>query len=1388
MSIKKRFISTLLCVAIIMSLCVPFASAASLQDGAAWVKVSLKEETDYLRWTNGASVKGDTWSYVSDTGVSGAAFCVNWGLNAAGSNKQLTITGRYSDPKVQGAMANGYPARSVADFLAINSSVSELAGLTESELEYATQIAVWAATGKLAVEGTSFTSGSMTVRSSTQSAQEARVYGAVKIILQNASSWTRQLDIGMYVRAEHDALGNTVDLSNEYDTLELAALDTDRSGVKKESIGGTEYYTREYTLASATSTFPSGYKIYVWAENAPSGTVFADLSGNVLPTGTYDGKSVYLATADTDTTTTLNTNGFEYAARIKICIPVPAATAAAEVKIHCAATASQYYIYEAYNDTAGDQSYIVADPSTTNISTYGYLIWGEKTGDETGDLQITKTDGTGNPLEGATFRVNGESKTTGADGIVLFESLSPGSVTISETSAPEGYSTVADRAATITAGATTYVTVRNYDEAVLRIKKIDRQNGATLGGATFKFEQIDGSFTTTITTGTGGLAELTQDTLPYGAYKVYEIATVEGYELDSTPQTVDWNGSADVELTFTNVRKPGITLIKTNESGKSLPGAVFEVFKDGQLITTVTTNSAGIATVSGLSEGYFEFIETTAPAGYELDSTRHGIYLDPYNPQSADDPVLIVTNKAKPSLRILKHDYDSKAPIEGVTFEVYHDASLYGVYTTDVNGEILLSGLPSGTYLVKEVASSAEYVVNSTPQQIEITAGQTEPAQLMFFNKLKPGMWIIKVDSETLEPLPIAVYQIKMVGGSYDKEFTTNQNGEIDLSTLEPGAYQVIEKKAPSDSYLIDDGIRTIQLNAGENAQFVFTNTRKPSLEIIKYDPVAEKHLPGATFRIARIEDGSHYLDRITDINGKIVIDDLEPGVYSVLETAAPSSYVLNSTEYHMELFPGKTSTLVVNNEKKPNLQIIKTDAVTGEPVAGVTFTINKVDSSTLMTLTTDSDGQIFMEALDPGVYSIRETSVPDDYLLSETEPKLITLVPNETGVVQFRNYQKPTLTINKIDSVTGDPIKGAKFSVTYSSNNTSTGTINDLGVYYSDENGKIMLTKLTDGWYTVAELEPASGYAMKEPITQTVYVEAGRSKTVTFENTPLNAIVIKKVDADTGEVLQGAKFELRYLSGVSGTGGTIIGSYTTSSNGTITITGLKAGTYIISETQAPDGYEITEAAKTIYLTENEQTTVSVEFADKKMSGLIINKYDSSTNQPLAGATFKVTDSSGAVVGTGNGTYTTDASGQIHITELPVGSYVVTETKAPDGYIIDSNSQTISIKSAGSTYTLNFYNTAESGLLIQKYDSVTNKPLAGAKFNITNSSVTVVGNSKGIFTTDTNGQILLTELEPTTYIITEISAPNGYVLDETSHTIEVKGDNKLYTIDIYNTP
>ncbi|MBR1565204.1 MAG: hypothetical protein IJ649_00435, partial [Oscillospiraceae bacterium] len=745
-------------------------------------------------------------------------------------------------------------------------------------------------------------------------------------------------------------------------------------------------------------------------------------------------------------------------------------------------------------------------------------------------------------------------------------------------------------------------------------------------------------------------------------------------------------------------------------------------------------------------------------------------------------------NKELPGLRIVKYDRTTLQTMADVSFEIWRDGASIGRYTTDQMGEIVLTNAAPGTYLVREVQSVDSHITDTTPQQIELHAGDGI-RQLVFYNDLKPGIRLVKVDSQNLSKvLPNVKFEIRSVAGDYGpEEFTTDARGEIDLSRLPTGAY-VVTEIATADGYLIDNASRIIQLDGNETAEFVFTNTKKPTMEVVKYDPNTGRCLAGATFRIAKIEDGSHYLDRVTDTQGRIIIDNLEPGIYSVREIAAPSGYVLNDTEYHVELFPGKTSELVVNNEKKPDLKIIKTDAISGAPIAGATFTVRKIDSSTLLTETTDRNGEIFLGEMDPGVYEITEQSVPDAYLL-DPRPQKITLTPDKLGVVQFQNYPKPSLTVKKIDSATGKPVEGARFHFIYGSNHTFTGEINDLGEFYTDANGIIKLEKLKDGWYQATEVEAPTGYRIKDSGIQECYIAAGRDKVLTFENIPLSTILIQKMDEETGKPLSGAWFRIKHLNSQTSMDGTTLGEYPTDDKGQIEINGLNEGTYIIDEISAPAGYVMNAAnTRTVYLSGENQDFVTITYGNQKMGSLLITKKDALTGAPLPGVEFFVTDSDGAVVGNGNGKHTTDYAGSILINNLEPGkTVVVKETRTVSGYVLDDAPQTVKIK-ANETVTLEFRNAPKGSLIVQKIDSATGEPLTGAEFKITaaNGELTAdnegLTSSNGIYQADRNGQIVLEKLTPGAYVVTETKAPDGYVLEAQPQTVAVNpGDTQTLT-------
>ena len=931
-------------------------------------------------------------------------------------------------------------------------------------------------------------------------------------------------------------------------------------------------------------------------------------------------------------------------------------------------------------------------------------------------------------------------------------------------------------------------------ETALKITKYEAGTTVTLSGATFEVVGPDGDTIGVYTTPESG--SITIPLTEVGNYTIYERVPPEYHLLDEEPVkqvTVKYGETAEVD--FENEPYGDLRIEKIDAStGASLAGARIQIkhIESGATYTG-TTGTGGSYTFTELKPGAYEIRELSAPEGWERDSQTYTTTV-----VAGDCVTYTLKNEALPGLKIIKYDRESHETMPGVTFRIWRDGELLGDYETDALGEILLTDCRPGTYRVQEVdTGDSGHLADSTPQEIELKAGDSIK-ELYFFNDQKPGIWLVKVDSANpSKVIPNAKFRIEAVDGSFGPaEFVTDQNGEIDLSELPTGAYVVTELDCPG--YIIDEAQRIIRLEANQTARFVFTNSVQPSLHLIKLSADGSR-LAGVTFRIAKIEDGSRYLDRTTDENGEILISGLEPGVYSVKELDTTSDHISDPVERHVELFPGKTSTIILENDIRPNLTVVKRDADTGEPVPDTVFLVEAADGHSVDEIKTGADGTATLENLLPGVYQISEKSVPSPYLM-DAEPQLVTLYPNRNHTVYFENHKKPTLTIQKVDSITGSPIRGAKFQLWYGSNGTDTGELNNLGIYFTDASGQIVLEGLRDGWYRVTELEPAPGFTIKEPATQEVYIEGGGNKSLTFENVPLNAIVVHKTDSVTGEALGGATFQLRYLGGASGTGGTVIGQKVTGSNGMAIWTGLKPGSYIVEEVDPADGYSIIQSSETVYLADNgEQSVITVRFENMPDGNLLIRKVCSANpSVTLPDAEFKVTYADGTLIGDSNGIYRTDENGEILISGLQPGkSVVVTETQAPPGYLIDTQAQTVQIKE-GRTVSLTFKNQPKGELIIQKRDSATGQPLAGAQFRVTTAAGCEVGldgvigdstlTQNGIFTTDSSGEIRITNLAPGAYVLTEIKAPHGYVMDAPSTNVVIGEGVDTQTVVITNTP
>lgn len=1357
----RRLLALVLCIATLLSLCTGFASAANtVEDALGEVDIyNGGYELAYLS-INGRvqSQKYTYYNYINAAGQQKEipAYCVNPNLYGVpqtvgvGESISYLAEEKTSDPKVMGIIANGYPTRGLAELKLDN----------KYQAYYATKMALWC------YLISDWNINNLKINPSLSGDELTRaqkILAATKDIYTRGTSWT-------------ETLSPSITCTPDRDTAYAVTVD------------GKQYKQQIFTFWSKT-----------WVCNYTVNVDFTDPDS--VPEGT---RIVDLNNRDITTITTKDT-GDGFSGQFKVLYPAESIQdKTGSVQLSFSTDVYKYAVFYAVcqeKDTYGNlQNYMVdTDPTTTmDLSVYSYYADNpEDEPDETG-LRILKYEtGTELPLSGARFEVIG----------------------------PDG-----------------------------------------------------DSIGTFVTDGNG---EIFIPLLKTGNYTVIEREAPQHYLISKEPaQNVTVVYDEIAEVTYFNDSYGSLRIEKKSNTGMNLPGAVITIehIESGQTYTA-TTNSAGCAIFTEIKPGAYRVQETTAPVGWELDDTIYTTTV-----VAGETTTLPIINKELPGLRIIKYDRKNYVAMPGVTFEVFRDEVSLGKFRTDAFGEILLTDLEPGTYRAVEVDTGNDgYILDTTPQSVELEAGDGIK-ELTFFNDMKPGMRLIKVDSaDPSKVIPNAVFEIKSVAGDYGpEEFTTDENGEIDLSHLPAGAYVVTEKSCPG--YIIDEAQRIIQLDPNEDAQFVFTNSIKPSFQLIKLSADGSR-LAGVSFRIAKIEDGSHYLDRTTNAQGEILVADLEPGVYSVKETATVADHILDPTEYHVELFPGQTSTITIQNDKRPDLTIRKTDKDTGEPISGVTFTLNYADGPTITTEPTGEDGTVTIENLLPGVYTVTEQSVPEGYIL-DTTPQQVTLEPNRDAMVQFQNYKRPTLTIHKVDvngnaltgaifevktkagvkigdfpvgpdgsitvenihleegyyivteiqapdgyildstphevylrpgktteisienekkpgltikksdSVTGNPLKGAKFELWVAKDNTEDGTYQklDQSFYYTDENGEIYLDKLDTGWYKVVEVDPPTGYALRDPSEQTIYVDSDKAVELIFENTPLSALVVWKFDSVTGEALEGAVFQVRYLGGTSGSGGTVIGTYKTSANGSFTATGLEAGTYIVEELSSPDGHVIDTAPQTVFISGKEQDVVQLYFGNSPKGALLVKKVDASNGKPISDVEFMVTTSDGTVVGDANGKFVTDSAGTILIEGIDPGTtLVVKETRAKNGYVLDDTPQTVKIK-AGQTVTLEFRNQPKGNLIINKLDSVTKAPLEGIEFELTYSDGSYVDaeggtlSSKGLYTTDENGQIILSGLTGT-IVVTETKTIEGYTIHEETRTQTVViNPNDTQELTFYNDP
>lgn len=970
---------------------------------------------------------------------------------------------------------------------------------------------------------------------------------------------------------------------------------------------------------------------------------------------------------------------------------------------------------------------------------------------EKGKIEFTKTDGAGNGLAGAVFKLKLVEKSGTAystvkqmyaisddEGWVSFKDVPYGVYELTEVIAPEGY---------VRSNKTYYVSIggavaegkkidsvpnpwtNSRTEKEFTVKKVSADGGELLNGAVFQvLDEDNNPIEDKIITTNGGSGKIT---LPLGRYYLKETVAPEGYELNEEliPFEVTTNGRNTV--TVKNTPKTGsLTIKKTDEGENPLLGAEFKIYAMGDAVRenpiyTLITDSSGKAVKTGIPYGSYVAIESRAPEGYERDDTEHTFDIPQKNEDgtvSADIRISVKNTKSRYALSIEKRDInDENKKLANTKFAV-RGGGFYAEVETGADGTVTVEVPAAGEYSITEIAPPVGYTIDPNTYTVNVS-GHTEAGE--------------------------------------EEPFTArNYKTRVKLSKVDENEIQL---EGAEFSILDADG-----------KQVTFTNKDR----VYTYS-----------------ESGS-----VTEIEaGNAEIVGLPVGSYILRENKAPKNYIpMEDMSFHVraDLYDKALELTAENLPHEKGVAVLKEDP-DGTRLRGAVFTLYK-DDSVIKEVTTDNAGVALFTGLNPGSYYIKETAAPEGYKPLDNR---FEFTIDEKGNLKgdgFSGEGLYTLTVKnspleygfKVKKVSTNDEKlvlpGAEFRILGG----------DLDKRYTTgANGLTEQITLPIGEYTLTEMKAPEGYVINgagrhiSVKADGIYLDGGKlgeGEAITIRNAPVNfKLRLVKVDADTNQPLANVAFILKGEYG--GTHSLITGS-----NGITDTISLAPGKYTLSEVAAADGYAIplngwgfTVTEGTVQQVTNTSEVTEWSFNDGLLTltlknsriygGLTIEKTDGKDGGALAGAEFTVAGSDGAPLtfiknngryeaATGEGassTIATDANGKAHITGLKFGNYAVTETKAPEGYVLKGDRHSIAISRQQTEVTLRLKNDkAMYKVTAIKQDAGENgKLLVGAEFTLYSAEGAVVAKA----VTGYDGTAVF-EVPEGDYKLAETRAPAGYQL------------------------
>uniref|UniRef100_UPI0022E86527 SpaA isopeptide-forming pilin-related protein n=1 Tax=Lactococcus lactis TaxID=1358 RepID=UPI0022E86527 len=470
-----------------------------------------------------------------------------------------------------------------------------------------------------------------------------------------------------------------------------------------------------------------------------------------------------------------------------------------------------------------------------------------------GSAELIKHDSQGQALEGAIFKVvdnDGktvqEGLTSDKSGKVSVTDLTPGNYSFVETQAPTGYvlnTTPVDFSINKESEGQPQLVVAsdnfiNYQGSAELIKH--DINGQALSGAIFKVIDADGK---TIKEGLASdeTGKVLVDGLAPGDYSFVETEAPKGYILNTLPVNFTISGEEEGEVkvvmasdNFINYQGSA-ELIKHDINGQALEGAVFNVVDSkGKIIKEdLTSDKTGKVLIENLAPGDYSFVETKAPSGYILNTSKVDFTI---SIKTEGQPQVVMASdnfiNYQGSAELIKHDSQGQA-LKGAVFKVIDSKgkSIKENLVSDKDGKVLIENLAPGDYSFVETKAPSGYILNTSKVDFTIsTKEENQPKIVMAsdnFINYQGSAKLVKVDEQG-GSLSGAVFNVtnSETHEVVIKGIKSDANGVVEVNHLKPGKYTFVETKAPT-GYQLSQETRAFEIKASAENKPQLVNTGK---------------------------------------------------------------------------------------------------------------------------------------------------------------------------------------------------------------------------------------------------------------------------------------------------------------------------------------------------------------------------------------------------------------------------------------------------------------------------------------------------------------------------------------------------------------------------------